>query len=102
MNQDVIQGKWTEIKGEIRKAWGNLSGDELEQTKGNLDSISGIIQQKYGQRKEDVSEKLNTIVGRFQHKVESKYEDLKDAAVKKTDEIKDGLREKKIKNEKIR
>ncbi len=97
MNQDIIQGKWTEIKGEIRKAWGNVTGDELEKTKGNLDSISGIIQQRYGQRKEDVSDKLNTIVGRFQQKAESKYEDLKDAAVKKTDEIKKDLREKKNK-----
>tara|TARA_B110001454_G_scaffold219204_1_gene252252 strand:- start:67546 stop:67839 length:294 start_codon:yes stop_codon:yes gene_type:complete len=95
MNQDVIQGKWNEIKGEIRKAWGNVTGDELEQTKGNLDSISGIIQQKYGQRKEDVSEKLKTIVGRFQQKAESKYEELKDAAVKKTDEFKQDLRDKK-------
>lgn len=82
MNQDVIQGKWSEIKGEIRKAWGNVTGDELEQAKGNLDSISGIIQQRYGQRKEDVSEKLNNIVQRF-----------KDATVRKTDEVKENLRE---------
>ncbi len=82
MNQDVIQGKWSEIKGEIRKAWGNVTGDELEQAKGNLDSISGIIQQRYGQRKEDVSEKLNNIVQRF-----------KEATVRKTDEVKENLRE---------
>lgn len=82
MNQDVIQGKWNEIKGEIRRAWGNVTGDELEQTKGNLDSISGIIQQRYGQRKEDVSEKLNNIVERF-----------KEATVRKTDEVKENLRE---------
>ncbi|MBL7554712.1 MAG: CsbD family protein [Bdellovibrionaceae bacterium] len=82
MNQEVIQGKWNEIKGEIRKAWGNITGDELEQAKGNLDSISGIIQQRYGQRKEDVSKKLNTIVERFQ-----------EAAVRKTNEVKENLRE---------
>lgn len=82
MNQDVIQGKWSEIKGEIRKARGNVTGDELEQAKGNLDSISGIIQQRYGQRKEDVSEKLNNIVQRF-----------KEATVRKTDEVKENLRE---------
>lgn len=98
MNQDVIQGKWSEIKGEIRKAWGNVTGDELEQAKGNLDSISGIIQQRYGQRKEDVSEKLNSIVSRFQEKLqekaENKYGDLKDATVRKTDQIKEDLRDR--------
>jgi uncharacterized protein YjbJ (UPF0337 family) len=78
MNQDTIQGKWNEIKGEIRKVWGNVTGDELEQTKGDLTSISGIIQQRYGQRKEDVSEKLNSIVDRYQNKFQDKAEDVKE------------------------
>ncbi len=44
MNQSQMAGKWKEIKGEIRKAWGELTDDEVEQTKGNMESISGLIQ----------------------------------------------------------
>ncbi len=33
MNKDQVSGKWTEIKGDIQKAWGNLTDDELEKNK---------------------------------------------------------------------
>lgn len=92
MNQDIIQGKWKEIKGEIRKVWGNITGDELEQTKGDLTSISGIIQQKYGQRKEDVSDKLSSIVSNFENKFENKKEDFKESTARKTENIKNKLK----------
>ncbi|MBL7543297.1 MAG: CsbD family protein [Bdellovibrionaceae bacterium] len=96
MNQDIMQGKWKEIKGEIRKVWGNITGDELEQTKGDLTSISGIIQQKYGQKKEEVSGKLDSIMGRFQADYQDKKEDFKQAAAKKTEQFKDELKNKDI------
>lgn len=92
MNQDIIKGKWTEIKGEIRKAWGNVTGDELEQTKGDLTSISGIIQQRYGAKKEEVSEKLNSIVSRFDDKLEQKKEEWKEKASEKTEQVKEELK----------
>lgn len=65
MNEQTIKGKWKEIKGEIQKAWGNLSGDDLEKTKGDMKSIAGIIQQKYGVQKNEIEKKLSQIVDRF-------------------------------------
>lgn len=92
MNQDLINGKWTEIKGEIRKMWGNVTGDELEQSKGNLTSIAGIIQQKYGHKKDDVSLKLDQIVSRFSEK----KEDLKKDVSEMTETIKNDLKKSNI------
>ncbi len=77
MNKDLMNGKWTEIKGEIRKMWGDVTGDELEQSKGNLTSISGLIQQKYGHKKEEVSAKLDGIMARFSDKTEDVKNDMK-------------------------
>lgn len=62
MNQDVLKGKWNEIKGEIRKTWGNLTGDEIEKTKGDFKSIQGLIQQKYGDSQDSISQRLGRIV----------------------------------------
>lgn len=76
MNQDVANGKWNEIKGEIRKMWGDVTGDELEQSKGNLTSIAGIIQQRYGHKKEEVSSKLDQIFSRFVEKKENLKKDV--------------------------
>lgn len=79
MNQTQITGKWKEIKGEIRKAWGELTDDQLEQTKGNMESISGLIQQKFGLSKEQASEKLNTVYGKFDSVVEAAKDKLRES-----------------------
>lgn len=78
MEQNFFQGKWKEAKGEIQTAWGKLTGDDLEQTKGNMTSIAGLIQQRYGEKKEDVMEKLSGISKRFSADVADKSEKAKE------------------------
>ena len=62
MNPNIFSGKWKEIKGEIAKSWGKITDDELEQTKGDLVKIAGLIQQKYGETQESVKERLNHFI----------------------------------------
>lgn len=62
MNENILKGKWKEIKGEIVRSWGKITEDELEQTKGDLTKISGLVQQKYGETQESVRERLNNFV----------------------------------------
>lgn len=64
-NQDLIKGKWREVKGDLRKAWGRLTDDELEESKGDMTAIGGLIQQKYGLAKEEVRSKLNELAATF-------------------------------------
>lgn len=78
MNTDVMKGKWLEVKGEILNKWGKLTDNELDQTKGNIASIAGLIQQRYGDIKEDVSEKLNDIFERGKEAVAAKSEQAKE------------------------
>lgn len=66
INENTIKGKWLEIKGDIQKAWGNLTDDELEKTKGDMKSIQGLIQQKYGQAQGNYESKLSDIFKRFE------------------------------------
>ncbi len=78
MNNDIIQGKWNEIKGEIRTQWGKLTEDEIETSSGNMTSIAGLIQQRYGAKKEEIQEKLNQIMAKFSQKSEDMKNDLRD------------------------
>lgn len=76
LNQNVVSGKWLEIKGEIQKTWGKLTNDELEKTKGDMKAISGIIQQKYGEVQDSYTKKVADIFHRFESKVESKKDEV--------------------------
>lgn len=62
MNENILKGKWKEMKGEIVKSWGKITEDELEQTKGDLTKISGLVQQKYGEAQESVRDRLNAFI----------------------------------------
>ena len=64
-NSDIVKGKWNEVKGEVRKAWGKLTDDDLESTKGDFEKIGGLIQKHYGQTKQEVSDKLKSIRDRY-------------------------------------
>jgi len=65
INEQTLKGKWREIKGEVQKAWGKLTDDELEKTKGDMNAIAGLIQQRYGDAQEASSEKLSRIFDRY-------------------------------------
>ena len=88
MNQDLLKGKWLEIKGEIQKTWGNLTGDDLDKTKGDAKSIAGLLQQKYGLAKDDASQKLTDIYARF----EGKKDQVVDKVSNKVADVKSDLR----------
>lgn len=77
MNEDTIKGKWLELKGEILNQWGKMTDDELDRTQGNTASILGLIQQKYGEKKEEIQTRLDGIMSRFNDKAEDIKSDLR-------------------------
>ncbi len=68
LNENTTKGKWLEIKGEVQKAWGKLTDDELEKSKGDMKMIAGLIQQRYGEIQKGSSEKLAEIFKRHEEK----------------------------------
>ncbi len=52
MNEQVLKGKWKEIKGRIRTWWGNLTEDDVAKIDGKLETLLGILQQRYGYTRE--------------------------------------------------
>lgn len=64
MNWDIIQGKWDQLKGSVKKEWGDLTDDELTQISGDRDRMAGKLQERYGWTKEEVDDKLNDFVSR--------------------------------------
>jgi uncharacterized protein YjbJ (UPF0337 family) len=59
MNQDIFEGKWKEMRGQVKEWWGKLTDDDLDRVSGKADQIVGLLQQKYGYTKEHAQEEYN-------------------------------------------
>ena len=54
LNEEQFKGKWKQFKGELKKKWGNFTDDDLLYIEGRRDKLDGKIQERYGDRKDDV------------------------------------------------
>ena len=58
MNEDIIKGKWNEIKGSIQQKWGKLTNDDLDQINGDRTKLAGKIQKVYGLERDEAEKQL--------------------------------------------
>lgn len=65
MNADIFQGKWEEIKGHIKQAWGKLTDDDLEVIQGNQQEIYGKLQKYYGYTKDEAEKEIKNFKKRY-------------------------------------
>lgn len=54
MNADQFKGKWNQFKGDLKKKWGEFTDDDLTQAEGDYDKFIGRVQERYGEKKEEV------------------------------------------------
>lgn len=48
MNEDILQGKWKQIQGDVKKWWGKLTDDDLKYVEGSREKLVGLLQERYG------------------------------------------------------
>ncbi|HXG43011.1 MAG TPA: CsbD family protein [Dehalococcoidia bacterium] len=56
------EGRWDRIRGRIRSLWGELSDDELQQARGDLERLVGIIKERTGESAEAVRQRLQQLM----------------------------------------
>src|SRR5688572_18635123 len=61
LNQQTLEGNWNEIKGKLHERWGQLTQDDLQKARGNVDQLVGLIQRKTGEARERVEQYLNDL-----------------------------------------
>jgi uncharacterized protein YjbJ (UPF0337 family) len=62
MNSDQLEGKWKEVKGEVREKWGKLTDDDIQIIGGRQDQLIGRVQQRYGIAKEAATREVNAFL----------------------------------------
>lgn len=58
VNAQALQGQWNQIRGELKKQWGQLTEDDLRFANGNIDQLVGRIQQRTGEAREAIEKFL--------------------------------------------
>src|SRR5919197_3807274 len=56
-NPDIFEGRWKQMRGELRSWWGRLTDDDLEQIGGQKEKLLGRLQERYGYTRESAQQK---------------------------------------------
>jgi len=62
MNEEVLEGKWKQLRGKVREQWGELTDDELDQIAGKRDQLIGKVQEKYGYTREKAKQEVDNFL----------------------------------------
>ena len=57
-----LEGKWDQMKGKVKEAWGSLTDDELDQSKGQWDQLVGSIKERTGETQADIESRLSQLL----------------------------------------
>lgn len=60
-NQDQVKGQWEQLKGRVKRAWGEITDDDLLKAEGSKEKLYGIIQERFGDTKETIKKKLDAV-----------------------------------------
>jgi uncharacterized protein YjbJ (UPF0337 family) len=69
MNENILEGKWKQLRGEIRQRWGELTDDEVDQIAGKRDKLAGILQERYGYTQLEAEQQIDDFLKEWDAKV---------------------------------
>jgi len=63
MSETKMKGNWNQVKGKLKKKYGNLTDDDLTYVEGQEDELYGRLQEKLGKTKEQVAGEIKELSG---------------------------------------
>ena len=62
MNEDILKGKWRQIKGEVKSRWGKLTDDDMDRVEGDAEKLIGKVQERYGYQRDEAQREVDDFV----------------------------------------
>jgi uncharacterized protein YjbJ (UPF0337 family) len=60
-----VQGNWKQLSGGVRHEWGKLTHNDVEQVKGDVETLAGKIEERYGVTKAEAKKQIEMWAGKF-------------------------------------
>ena len=64
MNEDILKGKWNQLKGEVKSRWGKLTDDDLNRAEGDAEKLIGRVQERYGYARDEAKREVDDFLRR--------------------------------------
>jgi uncharacterized protein YjbJ (UPF0337 family) len=61
MDKLELKGKWNEIKGKVKQAYGDLTDDDLRHEEGKDEELYGRLQQKTGKTRDELVDWIKSL-----------------------------------------
>ena len=90
VNTQVLQGQWNQVRGQLKKKWGQLTEDDLKFANGNIDQLVGRIQHKTGEAREAIESFLDELTSQGASAISQAAESVKNYAGYASDQMRDG------------
>ena len=90
VNTQVLQGQWNQVRGQLKKKWGQLTEDDLKFTNGNIDQLIGRIQHKTGEAREAIEGFLDDLTSQGARRFPPRAESAGQYARYATDQVREG------------
>ncbi len=62
MNKDILEGKWKQLRGNIKHTWGKLTDDDISQINGQRDKLAGKLQERYGYSRDEAERQIDNFL----------------------------------------
>jgi uncharacterized protein YjbJ (UPF0337 family) len=59
MTWNVVESKWTQLRGSLRHRWGRLTEDDLDVIAGHRDVFITRVQERYSISKEEARQRID-------------------------------------------
>lgn len=90
VNLQNLQGQWNQLKGEVKKKWGQLTDDDLRWTNGNVDQLIGRIQERTGEKREQIEKYFDSLLSEGSSMLSNAVETVGHAANQATNRLREG------------
>ena len=55
------EGRWDQLKGRVKEAWGALTDDDLDVAEGDYEQLIGRIKERTGEAREAIRRRLDEL-----------------------------------------
>jgi uncharacterized protein YjbJ (UPF0337 family) len=90
VNTQILQGQWNQVRGQLKKRWGQLTEDDLKFANGNIDQLVGRIQHKTGEAREAIETFLDELTSQGASAISQATESVRNYAGYASDQMRDG------------